>query len=200
MHRRVPLCAGQSGQKVPNGCQIKFERIFGRPCAAVSPGFRVRVIGTAIWSSAVLLSQPGKSKAVRRRWIVADDIRANLEQLRMLIDAGIRRLTNAFFNLIRRVHALHLGSTSSSIAPSSLGSSQPASRSMPETQNFDPVGFKRVHDNYWTFDEGAKIGSFSNPMSRFRKCIAAFDKVRFCAKRLIQFPSEPLLQAYHNVF
>jgi hypothetical protein len=31
---------------------------------------------------------------------------------------------------------------------------------MPETQNFDPVGFKRVHDNYRTFDEGAKIGSF----------------------------------------
>ena len=38
------------------------------------------MIVTAIWSSAVLLSQPGKSKALRRRWIVADD-RGNLELL-----------------------------------------------------------------------------------------------------------------------
>ena len=48
------------------------------------------MIGAAIWSSAVLVSQPRKSKAVRRRWIVADDIRDNLELVRMLIDAGIR--------------------------------------------------------------------------------------------------------------
>ena len=80
--------------------------------ALVPPGLKARVIGTAIWSSAVLLSQPGKSKAARCRWIVADDIRGNLELLWMLIDAGIRRLTNAFSNLIRRVHPLHLGSTS----------------------------------------------------------------------------------------
>jgi hypothetical protein len=50
---------------------------------------------------AVLVSQPRKSKAVRRRWIVADDIRGNLELVRMLIDAGIRPLTNAFRSLIR---------------------------------------------------------------------------------------------------
>jgi hypothetical protein len=76
---------------------------------------------------------------------------------------------------------------------------------MPETQNFDPVSFDGVHDNYRTFDEGAKVGSFANTMSRFWKCtqhldpatkacdeslcghaaifrdkIADFDKVRFC--------------------
>ena len=69
----------------------------------------VRVIGTAIWSSAVLLSQPGKSKAVRRRWFVADRILGNLELLRMLIDAGIRPKTNAFLELIRRVHPVYPG-------------------------------------------------------------------------------------------
>jgi hypothetical protein len=57
-----------------------------------------------MWSSAVLVSQPRKSKAVKRRWIVADDIRGNLELVRMLIDAGIRPFTNAFRSLIRRVH------------------------------------------------------------------------------------------------
>jgi hypothetical protein len=76
---------------------------------------------------------------------------------------------------------------------------------MLETQNLDPVRFDRVHDNYGTFDEGAKVGSFANTMSRFRKCtqhldpatkardeslcghraifrdkIADFEKVRFC--------------------
>jgi hypothetical protein len=93
---------------------------------------------------------------------------------------------------------------------------------MPEMQNFDPLGFKRVHDNYRTFDEGAKIGSFSNtnpemratprsideavlrialrPHGIFGERISDFDKVRFCARRLIQFPTEPLLQAFHNVF
>src|SRR5271166_912184 len=109
MHRSVPLCAGQSGQKVPNGRQIKFERFLGYPCASVPPGLKGSSDWTAISSSAVLLSQPGKSKAVRRRWIVADDSQANLELLRMLIDAGIRRLTNALVNLIRRVPPLHLG-------------------------------------------------------------------------------------------
>ena len=142
----------------------------------------------------------GQEQSGQSRWIVADDIRGNLELLRMLIDAGIRRLTNAFFNLIRRVHPLHLGSTSCLIdPPSTLGNSRPTSRSMPETQNFDPVGFKRVHDNYRTFDKCAKIGSFSNTMSRFginplrsrptnrsaakgifSDKIADFDKVRFC--------------------
>jgi len=33
---------------------------------------------------------------------------------------------------------------------------------MPETQNLDPVSFNRVHDNYRTLDEGAKVGSFPN--------------------------------------
>ena len=70
------------------------------------------MIEAAIWSSAVLLSQPDKCKAVRRRWIVADDIRGNLELLRMLIDAGIRPFTNAFLNLSRRVHPVYLGSAS----------------------------------------------------------------------------------------
>ena len=94
------------------GVKLNLKGFSGCPRAGVPPGLEIRVIETAIWSSAVLLSQPGKSKAVRRRWIVADDIWGNLELLRMLIDAGIRRLTNAFFNLIRRVHPLHLGSTS----------------------------------------------------------------------------------------
>ena len=94
------------------GVKLNLKGFSGCPRAGVSPGLTVRVIGTAIWGSAVLLSQPGKSKAVRCRWIVADDIRDNFELLGMLIDAGIRRLTNAFFNLIRRVHPLHLGSTS----------------------------------------------------------------------------------------
>jgi hypothetical protein len=76
---------------------------------------------------------------------------------------------------------------------------------MPETQNFDPVGFQRVHDNNGTLDKCAHVGSFSNTMSRFGKfaqylnpvakppyvslCrgtvilsdkIADLDKVRFC--------------------
>jgi hypothetical protein len=87
----------------------------------------------------------------------------------------------------------------------SLTNFRPTSRSMPETQNFDPVGFKRVHDNNGTFDKCADVGSFSNTMSRFGKfaqylnpvakpsyvslCrgrvifsdkIADLDKVRFC--------------------
>jgi hypothetical protein len=40
---------------------------------------------------------------------------------------------------------------------------------MPETQNFDPVGFKRVHDNNRTFDKCADVGSIWNTMSRFGK-------------------------------
>jgi hypothetical protein len=40
---------------------------------------------------------------------------------------------------------------------------------MPETQNFDPVGFKRVHDNNGTFDKCADVGSLSNTMSSFGK-------------------------------
>ena len=76
---------------------------------------------------------------------------------------------------------------------------------MPETQNFDPVGFKRVHDNNGTFDKCADVGSFSNTMPRLGKftqylnpvakpadvslCrgrvifsdkIADLDKIRFC--------------------
>jgi hypothetical protein len=46
---------------------------------------------------------------------------------------------------------------------------RPTSRSMPETQNFDPIGFKGVHDNNRTFDKCADVGSFSNTMSRFGK-------------------------------
>jgi hypothetical protein len=38
------------------------------------------------------------------------------------------------------------------------------------------------------------------PQGIFGDKIADFDKVRFCARRLIQFPTEPLLQAFHNVF
>jgi len=96
---------------------------------------------------------------------------------------------------------------------------------MPETQNFDPVGFKRVPNNYRTFDEGAKIGSFSNTMSCFRKCAQHLDPLTMpcyeslCGpqgifgdkiarsrqgpllpERLVQFPAEPFLQAFHNVF
>jgi hypothetical protein len=76
---------------------------------------------------------------------------------------------------------------------------------MPETQNFDPVAFNRVHDNNRAFDKCADIGSVSNTMSRLGKfaqylnpvakssyvslCrgrvifgdkIADLDKVRFC--------------------
>ena len=63
------------------GVNLNLKSIFGCPRAGVLPGPKVRVIGTAIWSSAVLVSQRRKSKAVRRRWIVADDIRGNLELL-----------------------------------------------------------------------------------------------------------------------
>jgi hypothetical protein len=51
----------------------------------------------------------------------------------------------------------------------SLTDFRPTSRSVPETQNFDPVGFKRVHDNNGTFDKRADVGSFANTMSRFGK-------------------------------
>jgi hypothetical protein len=95
MRRNVTLCVCRSGQKRRNGRQTKFEKFFCCPRAVVPPGLKVRVIGMAIWSSAVLVSQPRKTRAVRRRWIVADDIRGNLELVRMLIDAGIRPLTNA---------------------------------------------------------------------------------------------------------
>ena len=38
------------------------------------------------------------------------------------------------------------------------------------------------------------------PLGIFGDKISDFDKVRFCARRLIQFPTEPLLQAFHNLF
>jgi hypothetical protein len=107
----------------------------------------------------------------------------------------------------------------------SLDSVAALTTAVPETQNFDPVGFERVHDNYRTFDEGAKIGSFSNTMSRFRKCAQHLEPLTkpcyesLCGRRvslaikslisirsasapgrLILFPTEPLLQAFHNVF
>jgi hypothetical protein len=146
MRHNVPLCAGQSGQKMRNGCQTKFENYF---LAAFA-----RVYRQAIWSSAVLISQPGKSKAVRRRWTVADDICGNLELLRMLIDAGIRPLTNACASSLSGQREL-----SSSIAPRTLVEFRPTSRSMPETQH-NPVAFNRVHVNNRTFDECSDVGFF----------------------------------------
>jgi hypothetical protein len=62
---------------------------------------------------------------------------------------------------------------------------------MPETQNFDPVGFKRVHDNNGTFDKCADVGSFSNTMSRFgkfaqyRNPVAKPSNVSLCRRRVI---------------
>src|SRR5215469_16711772 len=48
------------------------------------------------------LSQPSKSEVVRRRWIVADDIRDNLELLRMLIRFPTEPLLEAFHNVFQR--------------------------------------------------------------------------------------------------
>jgi hypothetical protein len=64
----------------------------------------------------------------------------------------------------------------------SLTDFRPTSRSMPETQNFDPVGFKRVHDNDRTFDKcDAKPSYVSHCRGRviFSDKIADVDKVRF---------------------
>ena len=73
------------------GVKLNLKSIFALPSSAgVPPELKVRVIGTAIRSSAILVSKQRKSKAVRRKWIVADDIRGSLELVRMLIDAGIR--------------------------------------------------------------------------------------------------------------
>ena len=72
------------------GVKLNLKEFLAARAPVCQPGLKVRVIGTAIWSSAVLPSQPGQRKAVRRRRIVADDIRGNLELLRMLIDTGIR--------------------------------------------------------------------------------------------------------------
>jgi hypothetical protein len=65
-----PVMRGEMGVK------LNLKGFSGCPRAGVPRDLTVRVIGTAIWSSAVLLSQAGKSKAARCRWIVADDIRA----------------------------------------------------------------------------------------------------------------------------
>ena len=79
------------------GVKLNLKSVFTLPSrTGVPPDLKVRVIGTALWSSAILVSKPRKSKAVRRRWIVADDIRGNVELVRMLIDLGIRPLANAF--------------------------------------------------------------------------------------------------------
>jgi hypothetical protein len=83
------------------GVKLNLKEFLAALAPVYQPGFEHRLIQMLIEFSSPL-SQPGKSKAVRRGWIVEDDIRSNLELLRMLIDAGIRRLTNAFFNLIRR--------------------------------------------------------------------------------------------------
>ena len=62
---------------------------------------------------------------------------------------------------------------------------------MPETQNFDPVGFDRVHDNNRTFGKCADVGSFSNTMSRFGKFVqylkpvAKWSYVSLCRGRVI---------------
>jgi len=83
---------------------------------------------------------------------------------------------------------------------------------MPETQNFDPVGFKRIHDLFRIrMSRFRKCAEYLEPLTKpcyeslrphgiFRDKISDFDKVRFCARRLIQSPTEPLLQAFHNVF
>src|ERR1700719_5250603 len=84
-----------------------------------------------------------------------------------------------------------LVSFSGSSQSGSLTDFRPTSRSMPETQNFDPVGFKRVHDNNGTFDKCADVGPFSNTMSRFGKFaqylnpVAKPSYVSLCRERVI---------------
>jgi hypothetical protein len=62
---------------------------------------------------------------------------------------------------------------------------------MPETQNFDPVGFNRVHDNNRTFDKCADVGSLSNTMFCSRKFAQYLDPVAkpsyvsLCRQRVI---------------
>ena len=45
----------------------------------------------------------GQEQAVRRRWIVADDIRVNLEVLRMLIRFPAESVLQAFHNVFQRI-------------------------------------------------------------------------------------------------
>ena len=50
-----------------------------------------------------MLCKPAKSQAVGRRWIVADDIRVNLELLRMLIRFPAESVLQAFHNGFQRI-------------------------------------------------------------------------------------------------
>ena len=114
MHRSVPLCAGQSGQKVPNGCQIKFEGILAALAAVYQPGLEHRLM-QMLSEFSNPLSQPSKSKVVRRRWIVADDLRDNLELLESLkgktccrqvkFYSGVYALASRWFCLSRILQA-----------------------------------------------------------------------------------------------
>ena len=49
------------------GVKLNLKVFFGYRRTGVPPGLKIRVIGTVVWSSAVLLSQPGKGKAVTGR-------------------------------------------------------------------------------------------------------------------------------------
>jgi hypothetical protein len=44
------------------GVKLNLKEFLAAHAPVCQPGLKVRVIGTAIWSSAVLLSQPAKSK------------------------------------------------------------------------------------------------------------------------------------------
>jgi len=64
----VPANPARRGEM---GVKLNLKVFFGYRRTGVPPGLKIRVIGTVVWSSAVssavLLSQPGKGKAVTGR-------------------------------------------------------------------------------------------------------------------------------------
>jgi len=84
------------------GVKLNLKEFLAALAAVYQPGLEHRLM-QMLSEFSNPLSQPSKSKVVRRRWIVADDIRVNLEVLRMLIRFPAESVLQAFHNVFQRI-------------------------------------------------------------------------------------------------